>query len=580
MIISPGIGCVFICYILLFFAYLGWGRIGAYLLGIDLQDRATCIPYVWLGWAISIILLQTVHLVLPLNQWVSGVFFLLGIAGNFTTTFSLRNSLERLSQISCGYWLFLLMGGCWIAGHALLEPKLYDSGVYHFNSVRWLLEYPLVTGLGNLHGRLAFNQTFFIFVASLEVFQPLVSGHNLANSFLLYLALAECAYPLFNRVKISTDDRLILIVKIAFIPLVLVLGKNYALSSPSPDLCSTILRIVMFYHFIEVLVRFRSGQKDTGGVKYSVLLASVAITIKLSNVMYAISLGGICVLLGIARRNRLSGERGKVRIIIFAIILFFLTIWAVRGVVLSGCLVYPSSAFCFDLDWAIPKEQVTKEAEMIYRSQRTKTLNKDPRDFLLDRKWMVRWVDTMWRWKSGFAYPVILALAAICGAVASVTFSKDTEQRKSNLLLTLAIIPPLTAIVFWFVTAPHIRFAEPFLFLIALAGFLPWLRSDHSSKVRLMFTVMVLAFINIPLLLAEFERGLRFEVVMRVSPEGEPTPKTILGTFKTASGLEIYFPVKGDQCWDSALPCSPSKDENLRLRGDSLRTGFISRKIE
>ena len=575
MLVSPGIGSLFACYLLLFLAYLGWGKLSAALLGLDLRDRGTCFPYVWLGWATSLVVLQTIHLVLPLAPWVSAVFFFIGLAYLVQRSFAKETVLAGIRRVSGAYWLFLVLGGGWIAAHALTEPKLYDSGLYHFNSIRWLLEHPLVPGLGNLHGRLAFNQTFFIYVASLQVFQPLASGHNLANSFLLILVLAECAFPLFDRAR--AGDRLMLLVKLAFLPLVLVYGKNYALSSPSPDLGSAILRIVLFYHFVDILLRFRAGQRDIAGIKHSVLLAAVAITIKLSNIMYAVALTLLCGLLHFARGSRLRGVGSGKNLVFAGVVLIFLGLWAGRGVVLSGCPLYPSSAFCLDVEWAVPAEQVATEAEMVYRSVRSKTTSKVPQDYLVDRSWMVKWFDRMWQWKAGFAYPAMLAVAAICAAVASIAIARDKVRRRGNLLLALAIIPPLSALVFWFVTAPHPRFADPFLFLLALAGFLPWLADTQHFRVRLLLVPVILVAINTPLLLTQLERGLSPEIVMKWSPAAEPVPQVEMERYRTASGLEIYTTASGDQCWDSALPSSPYRNPDLRLRGDSLRAGFVSR---
>lgn len=44
----------------------------------------------------------------------------------------------------------------------------------------------------------------------------------------------------------------------------------------------------------------------------------------------------------------------------------------------------------------------------------------------------------------------------------------------------------------------------------------------------------------------------------------------------TGSGLTIYTPALGDECWDAPLPCTPISGPNcnLRLRGKSLSEGF------
>jgi len=56
-----------------------------------------------------------------------------------------------------------------------------------------------------------------------------------------------------------------------------------------------------------------------------------------------------------------------------------------------------------------------------------------------------------------------------------------------------------------------------------------------------------------------------------------PLPKPTLTVRHTLSGLAVYVPVQGNQCWDAPLPCTPYFDESLRLRNpSSQRWGFTS----
>jgi hypothetical protein len=56
-----------------------------------------------------------------------------------------------------------------------------------------------------------------------------------------------------------------------------------------------------------------------------------------------------------------------------------------------------------------------------------------------------------------------------------------------------------------------------------------------------------------------------------------PLPKAGLVLRHTVSGLAVYVPVQGNQCWDAPLPCTPYFDETLRLRNESsLRWGFLA----
>ncbi|MGV2435393.1 MAG UNVERIFIED_CONTAM: hypothetical protein LVT10_11320 [Anaerolineae bacterium] len=55
------------------------------------------------------------------------------------------------------------------ANNALLAPARYDAGLYQIQSVMWSNQFPIVRGLGNLHGRLAFNNSFHLYIAWLNL---------------------------------------------------------------------------------------------------------------------------------------------------------------------------------------------------------------------------------------------------------------------------------------------------------------------------------------------------------------------------------------------------------------------------
>jgi hypothetical protein len=54
-----------------------------------------------------------------------------------------------------------------------------------------------------------------------------------------------------------------------------------------------------------------------------------------------------------------------------------------------------------------------------------------------------------------------------------------------------------------------------------------------------------------------------------------PFPQSETKILETRSGLEVRVPVKGDQCWDAPLPCTPYFNNELELRKkENLQSGF------
>ena len=76
----------------------------------------------------------------------------------------------------------------------------YDSDLYHAQSIRWIEEYGIVKGLGNIHVRFAYNSSFFALSALYGM--KFLTGHSLhaVNGFLAFLLWMQ-VLPLFHRNK-------------------------------------------------------------------------------------------------------------------------------------------------------------------------------------------------------------------------------------------------------------------------------------------------------------------------------------------------------------------------------------------
>ena len=58
-----------------------------------------------------------------------------------------------------------------------------DSVGYHLSNIKWVNEYPIVGGLGNLVTGFANNNSWFLFVAFLNFFPIINNGHVIARFY-------------------------------------------------------------------------------------------------------------------------------------------------------------------------------------------------------------------------------------------------------------------------------------------------------------------------------------------------------------------------------------------------------------
>jgi hypothetical protein len=66
-------------------------------------------------------------------------------------------------------------------------PKVYDTGLYHAQFIQWISTYKTVPGLGNLHGRFAYNNQSFLLESFFSLEFMKLGYFHLLNSFLLIL---------------------------------------------------------------------------------------------------------------------------------------------------------------------------------------------------------------------------------------------------------------------------------------------------------------------------------------------------------------------------------------------------------
>jgi hypothetical protein len=110
-----------------------------------------------------LVVLQLSHFLFPLTASIVVPIFLTGVVFSAPQIVNVLRHFpqQRLPVMrTATIVIIMLAGASWIASRSMRPPTNGDSGEYHFNTIRWINAFPIVPGLGNLHGRLAFNQSF------------------------------------------------------------------------------------------------------------------------------------------------------------------------------------------------------------------------------------------------------------------------------------------------------------------------------------------------------------------------------------------------------------------------------------
>lgn len=129
------------------------------------------------------------------------------------------------------------------------------------------------------------------------------------------------------------------------------------------------------------------------------------------------------------------------------------------------------------------------------------------------------------------------------------------------------------SICFWFLTSPDPRFLGAIFALlsVSLLGIaLEVMESGLGFSPAVTMAMVIFGF-GIHLALSANGLGL---VGLRKPQIGSRIPKYELIQRVTDSGLQVWVPVEGDRVGNAPLPATPYFQQDLRLRGDSLRSGF------
>jgi hypothetical protein len=461
--------------------------------------------------------------------------------------------------------------------------------------VRWITSFPVVPGLGNLHGRLAYNSPFFLYVSMLEIGIWIHKSHHLANGLLLLVLFAQI---FSSGIKLFKNREGIQLHHIFYVLLFIPVSRHIldvSISSPSSDLSIFILGVVLSAQLLAFLENSTSTCKETDySMFFLVTIAALGVIIKLNFLV----LGTVGLLISIVWFNRgvnKENSRGKKTIIYFILVITLALIpWMIRGVILSGYIAYPISVGSFPVEWRIPHASVVNM--MNWTRGLTRAWGVHYNKVLNNWDWIIPWaINTSCNW-SEVLEPLLLALAGFF----LILFCRITNKYDRNIQarIWLFLLPPVMSLVYWFITAPGVQYLGASLWILGVGlvalgiGCIKGLKSTGKLYIILfLYVALSLHFLPIQGKISFMKALIKEKNITKALREIHITkgwmtgpremegfsdiPKVALKTFVTNSGLVVYVPQKGDQCWDAPLPCTPYPHSNLYLRKEKdMRYGF------
>jgi hypothetical protein len=455
------------------------------------------------------------------------------------------------------------------------QPIYGDTGLYHAQCIKWINEYKVVPGLGNFHGRFAFNNHSFLVEALFSFSFMKTHTFHLVNSYLAILFSFTLIHQM-GKSLIGSDKYGIIWIGLLY------LYRHYFnvhLSSPAADIFSTTLIWFIFIIFIETI---QEAKLNFSFNLFSIILLSVfSITVKISS-LFILLLPAI-ILIKIFRKNLY-----KTYLFAFFMALFFAIPFFIRNLFLSGFLIYPVPYLnIFSFDWKIPVEQVSFMKDLL--CSWTKTWSFEPGTEQPFSKWFPIW------FKRQLLFDLILLSIATVSPIILILYQVITKKIDSIMKSELLIITiSFAGILFWFFTAPDFRYAIAFLCINVL--FTIFIGYKTSEKLFIndcnrVFTISQIKNILKPikfctlyfcffLLILAFSRSISTSPLKRILMNNILLPEKYeqAKLKKITDSNYSYFVPYGARwpfCWNSDLPCSPDRiGSHIELRGDTIETGF------
>ncbi len=459
---------------------------------------------------------------------------------------------------------------------------VYDSGLYHAQSIRLAEDYGVIRGIANVHERFGYNSSYFCLAALYSMRD--VFGQSMHAVHGMIAALLCCA-SVSGIVKHRGWQHITSnVCRLAPILYTLIIAQEIV--SPATDYITVYF---VMWIVIEWAKLIEDGEGEIAPYAFLCIMAAFLVSLKLTAACMA--------LLVLSPAYRLIKEK-KWREIWICLLLGIVVAapYFIRNFFISGWLIYPFEAIdIFPVDWKLPRETVIGDAMDVKVYAR----------YLYDRaaidKSIIEWFPTWWngqksveRWFSLTAFVAIgaevlqLLWHMICHMIAHREENHNTIGHRETLDRYLAFLF-LKAVVFisflsWLFTSPLHRYGYAFVLTLPLLFFGSWLdRLQEQKLFSKVFAgacaVVVVLILCIPVyrMLKEdflFAWGLKSDTSYLVRQKDYPDPAMLT---EDLNGITIYYPEEaGGQSWYYAFPAT-NFGENIQYwenRGDTLKDGF------
>lgn len=524
----------------------------------------------WAGWALTLALLQIWHIFFAVNWVALTVVWLLGMAGlglHWREVWALLKTEWRAHK---RVWLAVTLVGLWFGNLAMAGTANYDDSLYRIQAMLWAKSYPIVPGLGNVHGRLAFNSSYYLYAAMLDSGEWAGRALHLAGGLLATALMAYSVRSLAALFHAESEERAYRLFHALLLAPVMVEVSGGNIATLSTSLPVFVLAVLMLGQLLGFLMH--AGDMEPAEARFWLawlaLMACAGVVVERSFAVLGVATWGVAVGAWMARRRGRMWREVASALAWACVPLALLVVpWMGRGIILSGYPVYPNTFGAVNVPWRIPHALVLSEANWL-RSW-TRTPQVFWADVLADMTWVRNWADSL-----PADVPRAVGVALVAGLAGLLGLG--AEGRASRKRLGLILLPPVAALLAWFLTVPNPRLAMGALWGLAVGALtlatVRLMGEPDAGRTRQSASLLAVAVafflflspVRPPYLVAPgADAG--FQALGKTAYEGRVTNANFV----------VYIPKEGDRCGTAPLPCAPTFRPNLGSVVVAGRYGFM-----
>lgn len=535
----------------------------------------------WLGIVTLCVSLLATSLILPLSTLVGSAVAILLVCLSLLSPPTRKELSQFRSILSPQKIIVFVSLAIIIAAFTSQQIIWFDTGLYHFGSIRWLSEYGAVPGIALVNPKFGFTSSWFALAAPLT---PKILGGRvgaITNGFIFLIATCQFLITLAqiwkNNSRVSDWFLTITSGIILSVYTRTALAGSPIVISFSADVAVTLLIIITAWNFLIISHKnpLKINQENHNISNISafdariipLILSAGAVTIKLS-ALPILSIGLLYYICGQPRIQRLLWGSCIVAVILLPMLIFAITT--------SGCPLYPSTFMCFDVPWLITKQTFTTVTNEVNEIKFWGKLTDS------ESTGISAVITPIWIWFKRSKKAQIMTLLIIISIVGTGWSFRKSDKNQiggERWLMGLGLL----GITFIMSQSPLLRFGLGYFILVPsfLCGYFCQIIFDKlqpkiSTRLSLISQGMLSqAVILIPLFLV----GLT--IVKVVGGDGKnrlllppelPTAELIT---EQVNDVKYVYPDNWSvRCWAAELPCAavPIK-HNIKLRNPSVGIG-------